>query len=358
MAKFVEDGAVELYHDNSKVFETITAGIKVSRTSASSSYIEMVTSGGVAGYLYGQGNNEIHLMDREGHQFFKGIKDGTVELYHDNVKKFDTNAGGAQCYGNLLLGDSSGLYLGDAYDLRISHDGSTNIIDGLYHPIELRHGSEVHIKCIDDGDVELYHNNIKRLETTTSGISVENTSGDPKLLVTGSGHAELTLTTTSGSDHCSVNFGDSDDHDIGEIRYTNSSNSMSFDVNAATALTINSSQNATFAGTVSDSKGNLRSIPKNAQSSAYTLVAADAGKYVYATGNVTVPDNVFSVGDAITIINENTSTDITIVQGSGVTMYNAADATTGNRTLSGKGVATMIFVLDHERCHISGAGLS
>ena len=114
----------------------------------------------------------------------------------------------------------------------------------------------------------------------------------------------------------------------------------------------------TVTGTVSDSKGNLRSIPKNAQTSAYTLVAADAGKYVYATGNVTVPDNVFSVGDAITIINENTSTDITIVQGSGVTMYNAADAATGDRTLSGKGIATMIFVLDHERCHISGAGLS
>ena len=88
-------------------------------------------------------------------------------------------------------------------------------------------------------------------------------------------------------------------------------------------------------GEIHDSKGNLRSIPKNAQSSAYTLVAADAGKYVYATGNVTVPDNVFSVGDAITIINENTSTNITIVQGSGVTMYNAADATTGDRTLSG-----------------------
>ena len=131
-----------------------------------------------------------------------------------------------------------------------------------------------------------------------------------------------------------------------------------FYTGGTTALTIDTSQNATFAGTVSDSKGNLRSIPKNTQSSTYTLVAADAGKFVYATGNVTVPDNVFSIGDAITIINENTSTDITITQGSGVTMYNAADAATGNRTLSGKGMATMIFVLDHERCHISGAGLS
>ena len=50
----------------------------------------MITSGGIAGYLYGVNNSEMALLDREGHYFIKGIKDGAVELYHDNVKKFET----------------------------------------------------------------------------------------------------------------------------------------------------------------------------------------------------------------------------------------------------------------------------
>ena len=103
---FNNNGGAELYYDNNKVFETIAAGLKVSRTTASSSYIEMVTSGGVAGYLYGQGNSEIHLMDREGHQFLKGIKDGAAELYYDNSKKFETTNTGIDVTGVINVNGS------------------------------------------------------------------------------------------------------------------------------------------------------------------------------------------------------------------------------------------------------------
>ena len=47
----------------------------------------------------------------------------------------------------------------------------TNIISGQYHPIELRHQSEVHMKCVDDGEVGLYHNNNQRFVTTGIGAS-------------------------------------------------------------------------------------------------------------------------------------------------------------------------------------------
>ena len=44
----------------------------------------------------------------------------------------------------------------------------------------------------------------------------------------------------------------------------------------------------TLTGSISDDKGNLRSIPSNAQSGAYVAVAADAGKAIYiSTGGVT-----------------------------------------------------------------------
>jgi hypothetical protein len=117
------------------------------------------------------------------------------------------------------------------------------------------------------------------------------------------------------------------------------------------------SQNVQTTGTISDSKGNVRSIPSNAQGGAYVAVAADAGKAIYiSTGGVTLNDSVFSAGDAVTIIN-NSGSDQTITQGSGVTMYNAADAATGNRTLAGRGMATVWFAAANT-AYISGAGLS
>ena len=47
----------------------------------------------------------------------------------------------------------------------------------------------------------------------------------------------------------------------------------------------------------------------------------------------------------------------TITQGSGVTLYNAADGSTGNRTLASRGFCT-IFFREHNVAYISGAGLS
>ena len=47
----------------------------------------------------------------------------------------------------------------------------------------------------------------------------------------------------------------------------------------------------------------------------------------------------------------------TITQGSGLTMYNSADGTTGNRTLGTRGMAT-IFFREAGVAYISGSGLS
>ena len=98
------------------------------------------------------------------------------------------------------------------------------------------------------------------------------------------------------------------------------------------------------ATTVEDTKGNLRNIPQNSQSSAYSLVAADAGKHVsISSGGVTIPASVFSTGDAITIIN-NSGSDQTITC-SAVTTYLANDTSTkSSLTLKARGVCTFIFV--------------
>ena len=123
--------------------------------------------------------------------------------------------------------------------------------------------------------------------------------------------------------------------------------------------TSNRFKDAYFAGTVTDSKGDLRSVPINSEGSSYTLVAADAGKAValnFTNGSCTINTSIFAAGDVVTIINAST-TDKTITKGSGLNLYNSADGTDANRTLSARGMATLIFV-SHDGAYISGAGLS
>ena len=109
----------------------------------------------------------------------------------------------------------------------------------------------------------------------------------------------------------------------------------------------------TGTSTVADSKGDVRKIIQNTQGSTYTLVAADAGKHILASGTVTIPNSVFAAGDAVTIVN-NTAGDLTLTASVG-TLYNSADAATGNRTLATRGMATILFA-SATVAYISGAG--
>ena len=121
--------------------------------------------------------------------------------------------------------------------------------------------------------------------------------------------------------------------------------------------------NVIIGGAISDSIGEVRTIVQNAQSGAgsYTLVATDAGKHIYVTGagGVTMPISIFTVGQAITIVN-NTAASITITAPSAGTMYLAGTSTTGNRTLALRGIATVLYVVAGATPTIiaSGAGLT
>jgi hypothetical protein len=117
------------------------------------------------------------------------------------------------------------------------------------------------------------------------------------------------------------------------------------------------SATAVSAVSVSDAIGNLRVIPTNVQGSAYTLVLSDVGKcIVISTGGITIPANTFTAGDAISFYN-NSGSSQTITQGTSVTMFLAGTATTGNRTLDQRGIATVLHV-GSDNFVISGAGLS
>ena len=94
----------------------------------------------------------------------------------------------------------------------------------------------------------------------------------------------------------------------------------------------------------------------------YTLALADANNIVTTTSasgvTITVPASVFTApyGQAVTIFN-NSSSNQTITSGSGVTMYMAGTANTGNRTLAQRGLATVVCVTANTFV-ISGAGVT
>ncbi len=103
-------------------------------------------------------------------------------------------------------------------------------------------------------------------------------------------------------------------------------------------------------------KGDEGFLANSGKTGSYTLVAADDQKLINTNSNVTVPSGVFSASDAVTIVNNSTSS-ISIVQASGVAMYYAGTSTTGTRVLAEKGIATIVCISSNNFI-ISGAGLS
>lgn len=130
---------------------------------------------------------------------------------------------------------------------------------------------------------------------------------------------------------------------------------------ARVRLTIDRAGNLNSANTISDQIGNLRSVPINSSATGYTLVALDAGKTVsIAGGTVTIPANVFSAGDNVTIYNSSTTAvNLTIARGTGLTMYWSGQSalTNANRTLALQGLCTILFT-SATTAIITGAGLT
>jgi len=114
----------------------------------------------------------------------------------------------------------------------------------------------------------------------------------------------------------------------------------------------------TGTSSISDNLGNLRILHRVQKSSAYTLVATDHGGYVEMTnqGGITIPQNVFSAGQMVTIMNNGTS-NMNLTRGGGMAMWWSNDGSNGNRVLGARGIATLLFYGPND-CYLSGGGIS
>lgn len=108
--------------------------------------------------------------------------------------------------------------------------------------------------------------------------------------------------------------------------------------------------------TLSDAKGEIRSVPQETKSTSYVLQNSDHGKHISTTAGVTLNTGIFTIGQNVTIFN-NSSSSITITQGDSVTIYQAGTANTGSRTLAQRGIATILCVGTNTYV-INGGGLS
>lgn len=128
---------------------------------------------------------------------------------------------------------------------------------------------------------------------------------------------------------------------------------------SSTKLSYNPSTGTFTSTAIADAAGNVRSIPINAKTAAYTLAATDNGQCVsITTGGVTIPASVFSAGQVVTLYN-NSAASQTITQGTGLTLQWAGQSasTTGNRTLGLYGLCTVLFISPTVAV-INGAGLT
>jgi len=136
--------------------------------------------------------------------------------------------------GNITLGDNDKAIFGAGSDLQIYHDGANSVIseagtgdiniqtNGTALSILGSSGSEFMGYFRSDGEVQLFHNNAKKFETTSTGIQV---TGDVRnsgvVLTQNEGGGEVQLLSGSGSVKGLIDFLDADSDNQGHMRFLN-----------------------------------------------------------------------------------------------------------------------------------------
>ena len=161
MAQFIPNGAAELYHNGSKKLETTSDGITVT------------------GNLLPEANNTRNIGN--GSTNFNSIWASTRFRGNDNVS----------------------LQLGNSVDFKIRHDGTHNLIEaptGADLKIMAGTGDNANETCAifnHNGAVELYHNNVKKLETGSDRVNITGhiflTDGSRLYLSNGFGNGHATI---------------------------------------------------------------------------------------------------------------------------------------------------------------------
>ena len=126
---------------------------------------------------------------------------------------------------------------------------------------------------------------------------------------------------------------------------SDTSGALDIQTGGVTAISIGSGQSVVISN-LADSAGSLRNIPSagSEKTTAYTLTISDIGEYVTVgtSGSITVVNDVFSAGNAVSIYN-NTSGNVTLTMSITTAYIAGTDSDKATMTLATRGLATLLF---------------
>ncbi len=172
MIRAFENGAVELYYDNNKKFETNGSGCHVTGSltadtvavqdnekflAGNNDDLQIFHSGSTNQILSeshrliisGSASDNVDIMHTQSEYMARFIPNGRVELYHNNTMKLWTQSWGAQLAGNFVPNGNNTYNLGasnerwaNVYtnDLHLSNEGSSNDVDGSWGDWTIQEG--------------------------------------------------------------------------------------------------------------------------------------------------------------------------------------------------------------------------
>jgi hypothetical protein len=193
MAYFNDNAESALYYDDSKKFETLAGGAKVTNSAAATAEFGIQAISGQNAELWllsdagNQYGDKVRLLQDDGvlsTQFntaadtwenaIKCTVNAGVELYYDNTAKLETRSGDVLIKDNLRLQDASKVLVGTGDDIQIYHESGVNKWKNqgstVFNMVDT--GGDKQIEASNNGAVELYHNGSGKIITTSSGVTV------------------------------------------------------------------------------------------------------------------------------------------------------------------------------------------
>jgi hypothetical protein len=212
------NGSVELYFDNVKKAETSADGFDLpdnSKLQLGDSQDIQVYWDGSAGFVTNQGGGNLHFNSdtvliknaANTKSYIRAYNNSSVELYHNNVKQCETSSVGLDFAVDKKIRMNT--------NLTIYRDNNHGYIDHAVGALKIRSDtlrindltndhSMIHADA--DGAVELYHDNVKKAETTSTGLDVDGNVIANNLIVAGGVLHEDYTNTGMAFDGTSIKF--------------------------------------------------------------------------------------------------------------------------------------------------------
>jgi hypothetical protein len=278
IAVFNVDGAVRFYHDNAQKFSTTSTGIDVTgtitfdggTTSADINFGDndkAIFGAGSDLQIYHDGSNSyitdsgtgnlrisgslLQLNDASFNKYLLGSGD-SVTLYNADSAKLQTTSTGIDVTGSVTADDiviSNGsptltFYETDTTNLNARFDNGGG---DLYIQTVHDDGTNAKTRILvdhSDGDISFFNSAGSSQDlywdASTSRLGLGTTSPAYELHIEdASGNAVVNI-ESSTTGYSAVNLGDTNNDDVGQIKYDNSTNSMQFTTNASERMRITS----------------------------------------------------------------------------------------------------------------------